>query len=725
VKQVLQNLRSGASVVDEVPTPIAGRGRALVAVAASVVSAGTERSVVQFSGKSLLGKALARPDLLSKVVAKAKVDGIADTLRGVSARLNQPLALGYACSGVVVEVGRGLRGFSVGDRVACAGGGYASHAGLVNMPQNLLAKVPDGVSLQDAAFATLGAIPLHAARLARVQIGEVALVLGLGVLGQLAVQILRAAGCRVVGFDPKMSRCDLASRLGAEAVTSRADDVVSLARAASHGRGVDAVFVMAQTADSEPLEIAGDACRDRGTVIATGVTGTEIPRALYYEKELFFAISRSYGPGRYDNDYEANGHDYPPGYVRWTEQRNLEALLRMMDVGSVSLAPLITHTFPIHRAPEAYDTVAGRTGDEVLGVLLTYPDQQTERTIAADAPGRPTALTRRADRSLRIGVVGAGMFATAVALPALKRTAGVRLVTIATRSGAAAMHAAKRFGFERASTDPQSLLNDQAIDAVGLLTPHNLHASGVIAALTAGKHVFVEKPLCLTASELAQIRHVYGKGDRALMVGFNRRYAPLAIALQERVARVREPLTLLYRVNAGPLPSDHWLRDPATGGGRLVGEGCHFIDFLCWLSGVRAIRVQTTPVVQGGVAGEDNCVVNIEFANGSRGVLLYAATGNKRMGKEYIEVFGGGVSARLEDFRRLEMFDETGVTRKRLRFSSDKGHQKVWARFVAACAGEAIDSTGMLHSSEVTLAAQRSLEIGASVSLSEESIPAL
>ncbi len=718
MKQVLQNLRSGATIVAEVPIPTPQAGEALVRNAISLVSAGTERMLVEFAEKSLLGKARSRPDLARQVIDKARREGALTTLEAAFGRLDQPMPLGYSSAGTIVGLGEGLQGYKIGQRVACAGGGYAVHAEYVTAPKNLLTSLPDELDFESAAFTTLGAIALHGFRLAKVQLGEQAAVIGLGLLGLLAVGIARAAGCSVLGVDLDPNRVELAEKMGAKAVLR--EQAVEAAQSFSRGRGCDAVLICADTQQSDPVELAGAIARDRANVVAVGAVGLQLPRKIYYEKEITFVNSRSYGPGRYDPTYEEAGQDYPIGYVRWTEGRNLEACVALMSSGALDVRPLISHRFPIDQAAQAYELITGRTQAPFLGVLLTYPETSVQEaepqplvTRVLD-PGKPQELLDRDNSKVevvKVGVLGAGNFAAAVMLPAIKDIPGLQLVGIASASGASAQHAAQRFGFQYAASQESRILDDPQINTLAILTRHNLHARQVLAALSAGKNVFCEKPLALSEQELAAIEAklfsgeqeprnesmdalkkddgqreiVVGHSDRPLlMVGFNRRFAPLARQLSAFLQDRHEPLAMHYRVNAGYIPLTHWVHDPLQGGGRIIGEVCHFVDFLTYLVGSPPVTVSAQGLPDSGRYLEDNLVLNFVFDDGSLGMVSYLANGDKAFPKERLEVFCGGRVAVLDDFRSLEMVHggRRQVIRSRLR--QDKGHAAEWQAFVSA-----------------------------------------
>jgi predicted dehydrogenase len=693
MKQLLQNLRNGETVVAEVPIPTPQAGEALVRTAISLVSAGTERMVVEFAEKSLLGKARSRPDLVRQVVDKARREGLLTTLEAALGRLEQPMPLGYSSAGTITALGEGVQGLQVGQRVACAGGNYAVHAEYACVPRNLLTPLPKAVDFESAAFTTLGAIALHGFRLAQAQLGERVAVIGLGLLGLLAVQIAQAAGCRVIGVDPQVERVALAQRLGAQAVQN--DQAVEAALSFSQGRGCDAILICADTSSDEPVTLAGAIARDRARVIAVGAVGLHLPRKVYYEKELTFLNSRSYGPGRYDPSYEEGGRDYPIGYVRWTEGRNLEAVVELLASGRLNVQPLITHRFPIEQAPQAYELITGKRKEPFLAVLLTYPNESSPEAppaaaaIEMDTPSLPAQAPSAARQPgpVRLGVLGAGNFATAVMLPAIRKSHQVELVGVVSASGMSAQHAARRFGFGYAASDEARILQDEQIEAVAIFTRHHLHARQVLAALAAGKHVFCEKPLAIRPAELDEIQAaLFGETgrDRILTVGFNRRFAPLAAQIKAFLEGRSEPLAAYYRVNAGFIPLNHWAQDPEQGGGRIIGEGCHFIDFLTFLVGAPPVEVVARGLPDGGRYREDNVVLSLSFADGSIGVVSYLANGDKAFPKERVEVFCGGRVAALDDYRSLELVADGNRRSYRSRLRQDKGHQAEWQAFVAA-----------------------------------------
>ncbi len=683
MKQLVQNLKTGETTIQETPTPTPQPGTALIQTGASLVSAGTERMLVEFAEKSLVGKARSRPDLVKQVLDKARREGVLTTLEAAFTRLDQPMPLGYSSAGTIVAVGEGLQGFAVGDRVACAGGGYAVHAEYAIVPKNLMVKLPDSVDFESAAFATLGAIALHGFRLAQPQIGDRVGIIGLGLLGLLSVQIARAAGCHVFGVDLDPNRVELARQAGATAVARpQAEDA---ALAFSGGLGMDTVLICADTTSDDPVHLAGAIGRDRAHVVAVGAVGLNIPRREYYHKELNFINSRSYGPGRYDPNYEENGQDYPAGYVRWTEGRNIQAVVELIADRRLDVQTLITHRFQIEKAPAAYDLITGKTGENFLGVVLTYPAAApTQPEPAKIAYPQPETVAKTPNR-VQLGVLGAGNFATAVMLPAIRKIDSIDRVGIVSGSGLNAAHAAQKFRFSYAEKHADQIFSDPNINTVAILTRHNLHTEQILSGLQAGKNVFVEKPLALNATELDLIQaELAAHPESLLTVGFNRRFAPLAQKMAEFISQRTEPLVADYRVNAGYIPLDHWLHDPEIGGGRIIGEGCHFIDFLTFLVGAAPVAVSAQGLPDAGKYCEDNLVLTFEYPDGSLGIVRYLSNGDKAFPKEYIDVFAGGRVAVLNDFRALELVYQGSRQLIRSRLRQDKGHRAAWDAFTAA-----------------------------------------
>lgn len=717
MKQILQHLNDGKTVVEEVPVPAVRRGTVLVRTAASLVSAGTERMVVDFAGKNLIGKAAARPDLVRQVISKAMREGVIPSIEAAFNKLDQPMPLGYSSAGTVVDVGEDIAEFKPGDRVACAGGGYAVHAEYAVVPLNLLARLPESVDFESAAFTTLGAIALHGFRLAAPQLGESVCVVGLGLLGLLAAQIARAAGCNVFGVDLSEERVKLAQGMGFAAASR--NTCLDLVPGLTNGRGFDHVLICADTTSDDPVELAGHIARDRGTVVAVGAVGMEIPRKLYYEKELVFKISRSYGPGRYDPQYEEDGVDYPLGYVRWTESRNLQSFVDLMANGSVDVHPLISHRIPVNDAPGAYDLISGKLDEPFLGVLLTYPVRTD-----ADKPVRKILMppdTSRPAADIKLGVLGAGNYAQAVFLPVIRKTGGAELAGIATASGMSAQQAARKFGFGFAATSEEEVLTNPEINTVVILTRHQHHTRQVLKALRNKKAVYCEKPLALNQAELDEIEAELSSADTPLLtVGYNRRFAPMAQHLAEFLKARSEPLFIQYRVNAGALPMTHWLHDPLQGGGRIIGEGCHFIDFLTFLVGDTPISVSAAALPDNEKYKQDNVQLTFRYTDGSIGTVIYLASGNRNFGKERIEAFTSSRIAVLEDFRSLELVTETSRKTTRSRLRQDKGHASAWKAFLQAVekGGPApIPDAELLSTSRASFAALESLRTGTEIKI--------
>lgn len=689
MKQILQSLKDGTTQLSDVPTPRASTGHLLIHTSTTLVSAGTERMLVDFGKANWIDKARQQPDKVRMVLDKVRTDGLATTIEAVQSKLDQPLALGYCNVGVVSELGRGVEGFAVGDRVVSNG----KHAEVVCVPKNLCAKVPDGVSDEAASFTVLAAIGLQGIRLVNPTMGECVVVTGLGLIGLLTVQMLREQGCRVLGIDFDPARLALARQFGAEVVNPGAgEDVLAAAQAFSRGRGVDAVIITASTKSNEPVSQAAQMCRKRGRIVLVGVVGLELSRADFYEKELTFQVSCSYGPGRYDPSYEEGGNDYPVGFVRWTEQRNFEAVLDLMASGQLDVAPLVSHRFRLEQAVEAYDLLS--SGEPSLGILLQYPQDDAarlaQRTVALDAAAPAAAGGSQAGQACSVAFLGAGNYAGRVLIPAFK-AAGASLRTVVSSGGVSAVHYGKKHGFAQASTDGAAVLEDPAIDTVVVATRHDAHARQVLSALRAGKHVFCEKPLCLTLDELADIEaEARARPAQKLMLGFNRRFAPQVVKIKQLLATVAEPKSFVMTVNAGAIPADHWTQDKAVGGGRIVGEGCHFIDLLRHLAGApivshSAVAMGRHPAVE---ISDDKATITLQFADGSFGTVHYLANGDKGFPKERLEVFCGGRVLQLDNFRKLRGWGWKGFGKMNL-WSQDKGQGACARAFVEAVKGGA------------------------------------
>ncbi|HSJ25427.1 MAG TPA: bi-domain-containing oxidoreductase [Longimicrobiales bacterium] len=751
MKQVLQVLGTGEIKVVDVPAPVLRPGGVLVRNRASVISVGTDRTQIDFGRKSLVAKAKERPEQVKQVLQSMARDGVAATRARVRRKLDSHVALGYSCAGVVEAVGEGVDDIEVGMRVACAGAGYASHAERVWVPKNLVVPVPDDVAFDHAAFATMGAIALHGIRQAEPALGDVVAVVGLGLLGQLTVQMLVAAGVRVVAIDLDPQRVALARESGAVGLL-RSEAVEAGVAAATGGLGVDATLICAATSSEDPIRLSGRITRDRGRVVLVGAVPMNVPRSPFYEKEIDLRFSRSYGPGRYDRSYEEQGNDYPIGYVRWTERRNLAEFLRLVAAGSVRLDPLITHASGYEDAAAAYATLRNSDGPAPLGVVLRYPEQMPPSSDriplhgavadgAAAGAGATNAGSVRASAAIRepvagsprpdpgIGFVGAGSFAADTLLPALKQLGG-RLVGVATARGVTALDAGSHFGFRYLAADAETLASDNDVDALFIATRHDEHARLAALALHAGKAVFVEKPLALDEPSLDEVIAV-AQHAPPLMVGFNRRFAPATLFVRERLARLPGARVVSIRVNAGALPADSWAHDPAIGGGRLVGEGCHFIDLAMHLvGGARVTDVHAVALGGPDTAArlKDNVNVTLRFDDGSLATILYTSKGSASAGKERVEVHAAGATAIIDDFRTAEFHaagSGSGSQRverwKAKGGKQDKGHVEQLRRFLAAVRDgttSPIPLQELVDSSRVTLRAAASLRAGTTMNTS-------
>lgn len=718
VKILAQNYKTGELSLVEAPVPACRPGGVLVRSEYSLVSAGTELMKVSESKLSLLGKARARPDQVRKVVDTARQQGVVATYRKVAHRLDSYTPLGYSLCGVVDEVGEGIEGFSVGDRVACGGNQFALHAELNWVPRNLTVRVPDGVDPRHAAFTTVGSIAMQALRQSEARLGETSCVIGLGLLGQLLVQLLRAAGIRVVGFDIDDSRCRLAEETGAVACgvrgTPSGDRVEEALRDLTGGAGADHVFLTAGGDSNEPVELAAELARDRARIIDVGKCRLDLPWKEYYEKELDVRFSRSYGPGRYDPNYEERGIDYPIGYVRWTERRNMECFVDLLALGDLRLDPLVSAVFPFEEAPSTLERMnEGKVAG--IGVLFRYPvEAPAARRIVDTRASSETVETKRGitGRALRIGAIGCGNYASTMLFPHLEKRDDVELVEVVTRTGLSAANAARKHGFARMSTDHEALLASDDIDAIMVLTRHGSHASLVEAALRNGKMVFVEKPLAITYEQLETVtRAIAETGNDRLMVGFNRRFAPLLVELKEAWGRPAGPQSLSYRINAGRLAGDSWYTDAATHGSRFVGEGGHFIDTISWWLGSDPIEVfaMATP------DDPDNLTAVIRYADDSVGTVSYLTTGDSRYPKELLEIFGQGMAARLDNFSQTGIWRNGRRKKNRSLLSSDKGQANEMEAFVrAATSGGSmpIPAASLILTTQATLAVERSVAEG-------------
>ncbi|MBI4306005.1 MAG: Gfo/Idh/MocA family oxidoreductase [Chloroflexi bacterium] len=780
MKALEQNYRNGALQLVEIPAPRPTPGYITVSTSASLASVGTERGMIELARKSLLGKALARPDLVQQVWLKARAEGPLEAWRQAWGRLNVPILLGYSSAGEVIEVGPGVSAFRAGDRVACAGSGVAGHVEIALAPVNLCTPIPEGVTHEEASFVAIGGIALEAIRSGRVTFGDRVVVIGLGLIGQLVVRLLRVAGCHVFGIDRDQRKNELALGSGAEAIALAADarSVAGQVNAWSQGFGADAVIITAATQSNEPLELAADVSRERGRVVVTGVVGMQVPRRTFYEKELELVVSRAWGPGLYDPAYAQRGLDYPIAYARWTAQRNMAEFLAQLARGAVSVGDLITHRFPIDEAPQAYEMIlAGK--EQCIGVVIQYPAHSHPSTGSGRSPSLVSSRERpereaspaptpppfrggglegplpsgkgkgegvsdrvvwlrkaapskpRPTGQIGIGVIGAGQFASGTVLPLLKRLPGASLRGIASRTGLSGRTAGVRYGFEYCTSDYQELLVDPRVDLVLVLTRHDSHAALATAALAAGKHVFVEKPLAVDSEQLRTVVEAYetahpptysntsppykgeGRGEGlltgaptptpppsrvggsnappVLMVGFNRRFSPHAKWIKERLRQVSAPLSLSCIVNAGPLDPDSWLADKATGGGRIIGEVCHFVDLAQYLTGSRPVRAFAQRVGDRAAPADDSVSCTLTMANGSIVHIGYFATGDKAHPRERVEIFGGGAVGLIDNFKAARFVKGGRSQSRRSLLAVDRGHRtELEALLGAVRAGSAL-----------------------------------
>ena len=709
MKQILQSFKTGEMWLAEVPAPLCkGRG-AVVKTFASFVSAGTERMLAEFAKKGLIGKAMQMPDQVKKVIRKMKTEGVFATLEKVQAKLDQPIPLGYSSAGVVVEAGRDA-GFNVGDRVACGGAGFANHAEFDYMPRNLMVKIPEGVSFEDASCATVGSIALQGVRQCEVCLGESVAVIGLGLMGILAVQMLKASGCRVVGFDPNPSRCRLAEEMGCDRAVN--DNFAAECMTFSGGYGVDVVLITAATHSDEPVTVAAEVCRKKGKVVATGLVGMNLPRDQYYKKEVDFRLSCSYGPGRYDPVYEEQGIDYPFGYVRWTEQRNMAAFLQLVAEGKVTPSKLITHRFKFDDALDAYQVLLGIKKEPYLGIVLEYGDESSgrveRRVDFVNAESKLVNPVRK--ETVGVSFIGCGNFAKAVLLPTLKKTPRSCFRGVSTATGMSATDTAKKYGFDFAATDQREVLKDAETNLVMVTTRHDMHASQIADALEAGKYVFSEKPLCINEEQLDKI-----PASDKVMIGFNRRFSPHAKMIKEYFSKRTLPLVMHYRVNAGSIPKDVWLQDPEIGGGRIVGEGCHFIDFMSYVCGAPVVKVQAMCIAtdNGAETPEDSASISLQFADGSVGVLEYVALGDTTLPKEWCEIHGDGSTATMDNFCKTTCSGRLG--KRKLKGKQQKGFaEELMATVVAVKEGKSmpIPFDEILNVTKTTFAIRKAFKSG-------------
>jgi predicted dehydrogenase len=666
MKQVIQNYRTGKLDLAEVPIPVCSSNKILVKNIASLISIGTERSIIELGQKSLLGKAKARPDLVKRFMEKAKKEGIIKTFNEALGRLDNPTPLGYSSAGVVVEAGNNVHKFSPGDRIACIGAGYAAHAEYITVPENLCCKMPDDLSFEEASFGMLGIIALHGIRCARLTFGESVAVIGLGLLGLLSVQILKAYGCKVAGMDIDPAKVELAKTLGADLAFTSIEDFKSGTERFTNGYGADAVIITAATKSDAPVNTAVEVARYGGRIVLVGVADIHPQRNEMWHKEVEIIVSKAGGPGTFDPFYENKGIDYPIGYVRWTENRNLEEFLSLVREKKVNVRDLISHRFPIEQAETVYGDVLEGKGGPYTGVVLEYPEDNNKKNtglvrlveLVKTNKTNATNRTNLTSKTISVGVIGAGLFGKALLLPALKNIKDISLHTLSTSSSANTYHTAKKYGFENCTTDYKEVITSEEINSVIVLTPHSLHAQMVKEALKAGKHVFVEKPLCVNQEELREIVDIYSSPvthhpSPSLMVGYNRRFSPHAIKVKEYLLNRQEPLVITYRINAGFVPAGHWVHSEEEGGSRIIGEVCHFVDMLQFLTKSNPVRVYAERISGPNrtTLNSDNVTVTIKFEDGSVGNIIYSASGDKAYSREQIEIFSEGKTIVIKDYK--------------------------------------------------------------------------
>jgi len=676
MKQIIQSLKTGSTKVTEIPVPSTASGSLLIKTSKTLISTGTERMLIEFGRAGLIKKASQQPEKVKMVLDKVFTDGLKPTIEAVFNKIDQPLPLGYCNVGLVHEVGSTVTNFKKGDRVVSNG----KHAEVVNVPINLCAKVPDVVSDEEASFTVLGAVALQGIRLVKPTLGETVVVIGLGLVGLMTVQLLKANGCRVLGLDFDPNKLSLAKKFGAELVDLNKEDPLAIADIFSRGRGVDGVIITASTTSDKPVHQAAQMCRKRGRIVLVGVTGLKLSRDDFFKKELTFQVSASYGPGRYDSNYEEKGQDYPIGFVRWTEQRNFEAVLDMMATGALDVKQLITHQFDINEAEKAYKVIINT--EPSLGILLTYPGveltEDSRKVLLPNNNDIKKLNNNNIIKKIKVSFLGSGNYAASVLIPAFK-AAGAELKSVASNTGVSGVHVGQKYGFLETTTDSDHLFNDDITDAVVIATRHNSHAGFVLKALKTQKHVFVEKPLCLSLDELNKIESTYSSLN-ILMVGFNRRFAPQIQKMKMLLDNISGPKTMIMTINAGKIPNDHWTQDLEVGGGRIVGEACHFIDLLRFLAGKTITNYQIQFMDS---STKDTANIQLSFEDGSIGTIHYYANGSKSFPKERLEVFAGGGVLQLDNYRKLVGFDWPGFKKMNL-WQQDKGQKACVKAFIDA-----------------------------------------
>jgi predicted dehydrogenase/threonine dehydrogenase-like Zn-dependent dehydrogenase len=720
MKQIAQNKKTGTMTIENVPAPAMKQGMVLVKNYFSVISAGTEKTSIDSRKSSLFARAKSQPDEVKKVIDEVKRTGLTATYKRIMSKLDSSAALGYSTAGIVLAVDPEIQDIEIGDRVACAGADFASHSDVIVVPRNLVARIPDGVSMEAAAYSTLGAIALQGVRQVAPTLGETVVVIGLGLLGQLTVQFLKANGCTVIGIDLDPYVLELAKKSGADTVLHRIEDPVeAIVASMSHGYGADAVIITAGTKNNDPIELAGKITRERGRVVVVGATGMDIPRAPYYMKEIDIRLSRSYGPGRYNSAYELEGLDYPIGYVRWTENRNMQAFLQLLAENKMDTSILTTHRFPVDQALEAYNLIEGAKTTPYVGIILTYddlPKEELKRITAATETVKEEVRISTKRSSLTVGFIGAGNFAMGYLLPNLQAIPDVTLDTVCDRIGLTSADMKNKFSFAHHTSNPEDVFGNDSIGSVFIATRHGDHAPYVLRALQSGQHAFVEKPLALNEAELSGIESYIMthelQGKVTLLVGYNRRFSPLVIAMKDFFSSMKEPSIIHYYVNAGFLPKDHWTHDPVDGGGRIVGEVCHFIDTIQYLTGAQPERVHAESIrsANTAVTNHDNVNITLRMSDGSLGIITYASNGDSSIPKERIAMSCANATAIMDNFTALILAHGGRTTKKAS--PGDKGHKNEVLEFINAIRAkrsEVIPFASLLATSRATFAAQESL----------------
>ncbi|MGA1866918.1 MAG: bi-domain-containing oxidoreductase [bacterium] len=725
MKQIIQNYRTGAVELAEVPIPLCSANKILIKNVASLISIGTERSIIELGKKSLLGKAKTRPDLVKRFVDKAKKEGFIKTFKEALGRLDNPTPLGYSSAGIAVEVGNNVYKFSPGDRVACIAPGFASHAEYITVPEMLCSHIPkivhrydlnnfnkqenkindnlsnNYISFEEACFGMLGIIALHGIRSAKLAFGENVVVIGLGLLGLLSIQILKAYGCKVIGMDIDPKKVNLAKMLGADNVFGVEDDLKRACDKITEGYGIDAIIITASTKSDSLINTAIDIAKFGGRIVLVGVADIHPQRNEMWHKEVEIIVSKAGGPGTFDPCYEHKGIDYPLGYVRWTENRNLEEFLRLISERKVNIDPLISHRFKIDQAETVYKNILNNQGGPYIGVVLKYSEEsnkaeEQDSKLIKNLKLRTSPLESKTSQ-ISIGVIGAGLFGKALLLPALKKIKGLRFHTISTSSSANASHTGIKYGFENYTTDYKKILDNKEIDAVVILTPHSLHCKMVIESLSSHKHVFVEKPLCVNTRELEEIIEIYNESlmtnNLILMVGYNRRFSPHIVKIREYLNNRKDPMVINYRINAGFVPSDHWVHSEEEGGSRIIGEVCHFIDMLQLLTVSNPSKVYAERISGNNKSAlnSDNVVIILKFLDGSIGNIIYSASGDKAFSREQIEIFCEGKTIVLSDYRKTAYY-ESGKKNIFKTLNQEMGYQEELQCFFNAIKGKAISA---------------------------------